>query len=46
MEQSIESNFFKKFKAIASIAHNSPMFQIFLRKKNFSENPVNLDIGI
>ena len=35
MEQSVESNFFKKFKAIASLAHTSPIFQIFLFKKRF-----------
>ena len=31
MEQSVESNFFKKFKAIASL----PIFQIFFFKKRF-----------
>ena len=46
MEQLIESNFFKKFKAIASTAYTSPIFHIFLKKKkNFSENPVNMDMG-
>ena len=35
MEQSVELNFFKKFKAIASLAHTSPIFQIFLFKKRF-----------
>ena len=41
MEQSVESNFFKKFKATAYTAHTSPIFQFvcFLRK-DFSENPV------
>ena len=33
MEQSIESNFFKKFKAIASTVYTSPIFQIFFIKK-------------
>ena len=37
MEQSVESNFFKKNKAIASF---------FVLKKDFSENPVNLNMGI
>ena len=48
MEQSVESNFFKKFKAIASLPIlRSPIFQIFfLKKKDFSENPVALDMGI
>ena len=46
MEQLIESNFFKKFKAIASTAHTSPIFHFFFKKKDFSENPVNLDMGI
>ena len=45
MEQSIGPNFFEKFKAIVSTAHTSPYFRFFL-KKEFSENPVNLDIGI
>ena len=46
MEQSMESNF-KKFKVIASTAHILPIFQIFfLKKKDFSETPVNLDMGI
>ena len=35
MEQLIESNFFKKFKAIASTAHTSPIFHFFLKKKRF-----------
>ena len=46
MEYSIESNFFKKFKAIASTAHTSPIFQIFFFFKDFLENPVNLDKGV
>ena len=46
MEQLIESNFLKKFKAIASTAHTSPIFHIFFfKKKDFSENPVNMDMG-
>ena len=47
MEQSVESNYLKKFKAIASLpilAHISDFF--FFENKGFSENPVNLDIGI
>ena len=27
-------------------AYTSPIFQIFFQKKDFSENPVNLDVGI
>ena len=47
MEQSVKSNFFKKFKAIASLLHTSPIFQIFnFVKKDFLENPVNLDMVI
>ena len=48
MEQSVESNSFEKFKAIASrtvptlFAHNSDL----KKKKDFSENPANLDMGI
>ena len=45
MEQSVESDSFEKFKAIASLpipfAHISD-----LKKKDFSENPINLDMGI
>ena len=33
MEQLIESNFFKKFKAIASTAHTSPIFHFFFKKR-------------
>ena len=33
MEQSVESNSIEKFKAIASTAHASPIFQIFLKKR-------------
>ena len=48
MEQSVESNFFKKFKVIASLPiYTSPIFQIFFeKKKDFSENAVNLDMEI
>ena len=35
MEQLIESNFFKKFKAIASTAHTSAIFHFFFKKKRF-----------
>ena len=35
MEQSIESNFLKKFKAITSTVHTLSIFQIFLKKKIF-----------
>ena len=48
MEQSVESNSFEKFKAIASrtlpilFAHNSDIFF----KKRFSKNPANMDMGI
>ena len=45
MEQSVNSNSINRFKAIASTAHASPIFQSFL-KKEFSENPVNLGLGI
>ena len=47
MEQPVESNSFEKFKAIAFV-HTSPIFQIFFpkKKKDFSENPVDLDMGI
>ena len=37
-EKSMKSNFFKKFKVIASTAHTSPIFQIFFffeRRKRF-----------
>ena len=46
MEQSVESNFFKKFKATASLSILRPYFRFFFLKKDFSENPVNLDMGI
>ena len=47
MEQSVDSNSFKKFTEMASLpiayfAHISD----FLKKKDFSENPVNPGIGI
>ena len=46
MEQSVESNF-KKFKAIASLPILLPYFRFFFfKKKDFSENPVNLDMEI
>ena len=53
MEQSIESNFFKKsstsnFFKIASTAYPSPIFKILRLKKkkhDFSVNPVNLGMG-
>ena len=45
MEQSVESNSFEKFKAITSLPTRTwSIFQIFFRK-DFPENPVNLDIG-
>ena len=36
----MESNFFKKFKAIANIS------VFFKKKKDFTENSENLDMGI
>ena len=43
MEQSMEFNSFEKFKEkLKSFAHISDI----LFKKDFSENPVNLDMGI
>ena len=44
MEQSVKSNFFNKFKVIASLPILRPYFR--LKKKDFAENPVNLDMGI
>ena len=47
MEQSVESNFFDKFKAMASLtlpAYFTNISDFFL--KGFSENPVNLDMKI
>ena len=35
MEQSVESNFLKKLKAIAYTVHTSPIFQIFILKTRF-----------
>ena len=46
MKQSVESNYVEKFKAIASTANTSPIFQIFFKKVGFSENLVNLDMEI
>ena len=50
IEQSVESNFFKKFKAIASLLILRPYFRFFFflfkKKKDFSENPVILEMGI
>ena len=46
MEQSVESNFFKEFKVIASLPILRPYFGFFFKKKDFSENPVNMDLGI
>ena len=45
MKQSMKSNFLKKFKVIASTALR-PYFRFFFLKKDFSENSVNLDMGI
>ena len=44
MEQSVEipSKYLKRLVAV----YTSPIFQIFFQKKDFSENPVNLDVGI
>ena len=50
IEQSVESSFFKKFKAIASLLILRPYFRFFFffkkKKKDFSENPVILEMGI
>ena len=47
MEQSFESNSFKKFKVIASLPILGPYFTyIYFLKNDFSENPVNLVLGI
>ena len=47
MEQSVESNFFKKSKAIASLPVLGPYFRFKKKKKKyFSEIPVNLHMGI
>ena len=45
MEQSVESNSLEKFKAIASLPILRPYNSSFF-KKDFSENPVNLDMEI
>ena len=46
MEQSVESNFFQKFKTTASLPILDPVSDFFFKKKkkDFSENPVNLDM--
>ena len=41
MERLVKFDSVEKFKAIASIADTSSIFQTFF-KKDFSENPVNL----
>ena len=42
--ESVESNSFEKFKAIASLPILCPFFRFLLKKKeDFSENPVNLE---
>ena len=48
MEQSVESNFFKKFKVIASLPVLGPYFRFKKKKKKkyFSEIPANLHMGI
>ena len=48
IEQSVESNFFKNFKVIASLPILHPYFRFFYIyvSKDFSENPINLDMGI
>ena len=43
MEQSVRSNFFKKFKAVASLPPYFANISDFFLKKDFSENPVNLE---
>ena len=45
MEQSVESNFFRKFKAIASLPF-AYISDFFFKKRFFAENPVNLDMEI
>ena len=47
MEQSVESNSFEKFKAIASVTLPILLAYIsdFLFLKDFSENPAKLDMG-
>ena len=56
MEQPVQSNSFEKFKAIASLPSISDYFSVFLcpyfrlkknkKTKDFSKNPVNLDMEI
>ena len=47
MEQSVESNSFEKFKEkFKNFARISDYYFFFKKKKEFSENPVNLDMGI
>ena len=45
MEQSMESNFVEKFKAIASTAQTLLIFQIFLYKKKFLIKSIKLGHG-
>ena len=45
MEESVESHFLKKFKAVAYYYPYSAHISDFFKKKDFSENPVNLDMG-
>ena len=48
MEQSVDSDFFKKLKAIAwlPIPYLAHISRFFLNKKDFSENQVDLDMRI
>ena len=46
MEHPVDSNSFKKFKAIASLPILFAHIPDFFFKKDFSESPVNLDMGI
>ena len=43
LEKSVETNFFKRFKVIASLPMLTPYLRIFSKKKGFSENVVNPD---
>ena len=45
MELPEEFNFFKKFKAIGSLPILHQYSRFFFKKKDFSENLVNLDMG-
>ena len=45
MEESVESNFFDKFKAIALLPILRPYFRFFFFLKDFSENLEKLDMG-